>query len=78
MYILTCQYFGRIKKNLSRRKVELHSADFLWFELRRQAIKGKSEGSFYDVFSLYTRVSLPNVPITSFGPMALRNKVECQ
>ena len=28
VYLLTCQYFGRMEKTLSRRKVGLHFADF--------------------------------------------------
>ena len=28
VHLLTCQYFGRMEKNLSRQKVGLHSADF--------------------------------------------------
>ena len=28
VYLLTCQYFGRMEKNLSRQKEGLHFADF--------------------------------------------------
>ena len=44
-------------ENLSGRKLDLHSADFSWFELRRYAMKGKSEGNFQHAFLLYTGVS---------------------
>ena len=46
LYLLTCQYFGRMEKNLIRRNVWLRFANFSWFELRRYAMKGKSEGNF--------------------------------
>ena len=55
VYLLTCQYFGRMGKKLSLWKVGLHFADFSQFELRRYAMKGKSEGNFQDVFFIVHR-----------------------
>ena len=46
VYLLTCQYFWSMEKNLSRRKVRLYFADFSWLELRRYAMKGKFKGNF--------------------------------
>ena len=46
VYLLTCQYFERMEKSLSRRKEGLHFPDFLKFELRRYTTKGKSELNF--------------------------------
>ena len=46
-------------KKLPFRKLGLHFADFSQFELRRYAMKGKSKGNFYTLFSLYIRVAPP-------------------
>ena len=48
VYLPTCQYFWRMGKNLSRRKVGLHFADCSQFEFRRYAMK--AEGNLQDVF----------------------------
>ena len=50
VYLLICQYFWRMEKILFRRKVGLHFADFLLFELRRYVMKGESQRTFWDVF----------------------------
>ena len=77
VYLLTCQYSGRMEKIVL---LECRIAFCrLFVELRRYAMKGKSEGNFQDVFFHFTLECLyPYVPITSFRLMALRNKLECQ
>ena len=50
VYLLNCQYFGRMEKKLSARKVGLHFANFSQFELKRYAMKGKSKGNFQEKF----------------------------
>ena len=45
-YLLTWQNFERMEKNLSCWKVGLHFANFSKSELRRYAMKGKSERNF--------------------------------
>ena len=42
--------FWQDGKKWSLRKVGLHFADFLQFELKRYVMKGKCEGNFQDVF----------------------------
>ena len=49
VYLLTCQYFGRMEKKIFRRKVGLHFAKFSQFQLRRYAMKGRSKGKFQEV-----------------------------
>ena len=58
VYLLTCQYFGRMERKLFCGK-GLHSADFPQFELRRYAMTESPRGTSRMFFSLYTGVSQP-------------------
>ena len=77
MYLLTCQYFGMEKKIvLSESRVAFCRLFIVWIKkgmLWKESLRGTSRM----FFSLYTGVSLP-ICTTSFGLMALMNKVECQ
>ena len=51
-------------ENLSGRKLDLHSADFSWFELRRYAMKGKSTGVSAHMFLLQASGVTYSVTVT--------------
>ena len=79
VYLLTCQYFERIEKNLSRWKVGLHFADFFIVQVKTVCYERKVQGELLGFFLHCTLECLcPYVPTTGFRLMVLGNKVECQ
>ena len=40
MYLMTCQYFDRMEKNLSHRKVGMYLADFIQYKFDHYFIRG--------------------------------------
>ena len=79
VYLLTCQYFERIEKILSRQKVGVHFADFFIVRVKTVCYERKVQGELLGYFLHCTLGHLhPYVPTKSFRLMALWNKIECQ
>ena len=77
MFLLTCQYFGKMEKKSSCRKLGLHFTSISLLELKSYAMKvqGELPGCFFHCTMEWLQ---PYAPTTSFKLMALRNTVECQ
>ena len=78
VYLPTCQYFGMGKKNVPS---ESRTASYRLFIVRvknvcyERKVRGELLGCF---FHCTLECLCPYVPTTTFRPIALRNKVECQ
>ena len=78
VYLLTCQYFGRMKKKLSLRKVGLFCRLFI-VQVKKVCYEKKVQGELLGISFHYTLKWLrPQVPSTNFRLMTLQNWVECQ
>ena len=77
VFLLTCQHFGRMEKNLSYQKLRLDFTSFSQFELGSYArkVQGELLGCFFHCTLAWLQLY---VPTTSFRLIALRDRVECQ
>ena len=80
VYLPTCQYFGRMEKKFVPSESRIAFCRLFIVRVKMVCYERKVLGELLGCFFFHSTLEWrrPYVPTTSFGLMALRNRVECQ